>query len=79
MDSKGLRITGGALAPETEAIAVRIRDGQRQVTEGAFLETKGALLGFDLLECQDLAEAIDLVAAHPLASRCTLEIRPFVD
>jgi hypothetical protein len=33
---------------------------------------------FDLLECQDMAEAIDVVAAHPLASRCVLEIRPVV-
>jgi hypothetical protein len=48
-------------------------------SEGVFLETKGALLGFDLLECQDMAEAIELVAAHPLVSRCTLEIRPFED
>lgn len=58
---------------------MRVRDGERQVTDGPFLETKGALLGFDLLECQDIAEAIDLVAMHPLASRCTLEIRPFED
>ena len=79
MDSSGVRVTGGELAPETQAVAVRIRDGQRQVTEGAFLDTKGALLGFDLLECKDLAEAIDLVAAHPLVGRCTLEIRPFAD
>jgi hypothetical protein len=58
---------------------VRVQDGQRQVTEGAFLATKGALLGFDLLECQDMAEAIELVAAHPLVSRCILEIRPLED
>ncbi len=32
--------------------------------------------GFDLLECQDMAEAIDVVSAHPLATRCVLEIRP---
>jgi len=79
MDRRGARVTGGELAPETEAVAVRVRDGERQVSEGVFLETKGALLGFDLLECQDMAEAIELVAAHPLVSRCTLEIRPFED
>lgn len=79
MDSKGHRITGGELAPDAEVVAVQVRNGQRQVTEGAYLETKGDLLGFDLLECQSLAEAIELVAAHPLASRCTLEIRPIAD
>ena len=76
MDDRRVRLAGGELAPEVEAVAVRVRDGRRQVAEGAFLETQGALLGFDLLECQDMAEAIDFVAAHPLASRCVLEIRP---
>jgi len=78
MDDTAVRVAGGELAPDAEAVAVRVRDGQRQVADGAFLETKGALLGFDLLECQDMAEAIDVVAAHPLASRCVLEIRPVV-
>jgi hypothetical protein len=78
MDDTAVRVAGGELAPDAEAVAVRVRDGQRQVTDSAFLETKGALLGFDLLECQDMAEAIDVVAAHPLASRCVLEIRPVV-
>ena len=75
MDDRGVRVAGGELATDADAVAVRVRDGQRQVTDGAFLETKGILLGFDLLECQDIAEAIDVAAAHPLASRCVLEIR----
>lgn len=76
MDGKGLRITGDATRPEAEAASVRVRDGQLRATEGAFLETKGALLGFDVLECQDMAEAIEVAAAHPFASRGVLEIRP---
>jgi hypothetical protein len=51
-------------------------DEQLHVTEGAFLDTNGALLGFDVLECQDMAEAVQVAAAHPLAKRCVLEIRP---
>ena len=78
MASRGVRVAGGELASDAEAVAVRVRDGQREVTGGAFLETKGALLGFDLLECRDLAEAIGVVAAHPLASRFVIEIRPLV-
>jgi hypothetical protein len=78
MDGTGVRVAGGELAPDAEAVAVRVRDGQRRVADGAFLETKGALLGFDLLECRDMAQAIEVVVAHPLASRCVLEIRPIV-
>jgi hypothetical protein len=76
MDGKGMRLIGGVLAPDTEAVAVRIRQDQLQVTEGVFVDTKGALLGFDVLECQDLAEAIQVASAHPLAKRYVLEIRP---
>lgn len=76
MDDRGLRVTGDVLAPDTDAVTVRLRDGTPQVSHGAFLPTNGALLGFDLLECRDLPEAIDAALAHPLARSCALEIRP---
>jgi hypothetical protein len=76
MDGRGVRVAGDALASDPEAVAVRVREDQLQVTEGAFLDTKGALLGFDVLECQDMAAAVQVASAHPLARRCVLEIRP---
>ena len=50
--------------------------GQVEISEGAFLGTDGGLLGFDLLECRDMEEAVEVVAAHPLAKRHVLELRP---
>jgi hypothetical protein len=79
MDGRGVRVTGDVLAPDAAAVAVRVRQDQPHVTEGAFLDTKGALLGFDVLECRDLAEAVHVASAHPLARRCVLEIRPAAD
>ncbi len=76
MDARGLRVAGDRLAPEREASTVRVRDGQVLVTDGPFLETKEALGGFDLLECRDLAQAIEVAAAHPFATQGVLEIRP---
>lgn len=76
MDSRGVRITGDVLASDADAVAVRIRQDQLQVTEGTFLGTAGTLLGFDVLECRDMAEAVQVASAHPLAKRCVLEIRP---
>jgi hypothetical protein len=55
---------------------VRLRGGEVKVTDGPFLETKELLGGFDLLECRDLAEAIEVAAAHPFAARGVLELRP---
>ncbi len=76
MDARGVRITGAPLAPEERAAVVRVRGEKVKVGEGAILKTEGALLGFDLLECRDLNEAIEVASAHPLARRCVLEIRP---
>jgi hypothetical protein len=76
MQGRGLRVTGDRLAPEREASAVRVRNGEVVVTDGPFLETKEVLGGFDLLECRDMAEAIEVAAAHPYATQGVLEIRP---
>ncbi len=40
------------------------------------MDTQSALLGFDVLERQGMAEAVQVAAAHPLAMRCVLELRP---
>ena len=76
MDNGGIRVAGGELAPEAEARAVRVRDGQLRVAEGAVLDTGGTLLEFDVLECQDMAEAVEVASGHPLARQHVLEIRP---
>lgn len=76
MDARGLRVTGDPLAPQGEARVVRVRRGETVVTDGPFLETKEILGGFDLLECRDMAEAIEVAAAHPYAAEGVIEIRP---
>ncbi len=76
MDARGMRLAGDRLAPERLAAAVRVRGGKVLVTDGPFLETKEILGGFDLLECRDMAEAIEVAAAHPFATRGVMEIRP---
>ena len=77
MDRRGKRVTGDPLAPSGHARVVRVRDGHLAVAQGPYLDAD-ALVGFDLLECTDMAEAIEVASAHPLAKRCVLEIRPVV-
>ena len=76
MDARGVRITGDPVAHQREAKTVRVRRGELVVTDGPYLETKEILGGFDLLECHDMAEAIEVAAAHPFASAGVLELRP---
>lgn len=76
MDGSGKRVTGDRIAPERDARAVRVRNGQVVVTDGPYIETKEIVAGFDVLECADLAEAIDVAAQHPMATTGVLELRP---
>lgn len=76
MDASGRRLAGDRLAPQDQAAAVRVRGGKVLVTDGPFLETKEILGGFDLLEARDMAEAIEIAAAHPYANLGVMELRP---
>jgi len=46
------------------------------VTDGPFAETKEQIAGFDVLECADLDEAIEVASSHPMARLDLLEVRP---
>ncbi|MFG3705259.1 YciI family protein [Micromonospora sp. NPDC047670] len=78
-DARGRRLTGDALAATTAATTVRVRNGELLVSDGPFAETKEVIVGFDLLECADLDEAIEVARAHPMAREGRLELRPIVD
>jgi len=74
--ARGVWITGDQLAPARRARSVRVRDGKTLVTDGPFAETKEAVGGFDLLECDSLEEAVEIAATHPNAEGGTIEVRP---
>jgi hypothetical protein len=46
------------------------------VSDGPFAETKEQMGGYDLIECKDLDEAIEVAAKHPVARYGTIEVRP---
>lgn len=77
VQARGKRLDGDMLAPVRRARTVRVRDGRLAVTEGPFTETKEAIGGFDILECDSLEEAVEIAAAHPVAKSGTIEVRPF--
>jgi hypothetical protein len=76
LQARGIWLTGDQLAPPRRARSVRVRDGKKMVTDGPFAETKEAVGGFDLLECDSLEEAIEIAASHPIAQMGTIEVRP---
>jgi hypothetical protein len=76
MDARGVRLEGSRLRPATEATTVRVRDAKAMVSDGPFAETKEQMGGFDLIECKDLDEAIEVASKHPVARFGSVEIRP---
>ena len=56
---------------------MRVRDGELLVTDGPFTESKEWIAGFDILECDDLDEAIEVASRHPMARGGRIELRPF--
>jgi hypothetical protein len=79
VQERGLMQAGEALQSVTTATTVRVRNGERMVTDGPFAETKEQLGGFYLLNCKDLDEAIDLAARIPGAQHGSVEIRPVME
>jgi hypothetical protein len=76
MDGRGVRLEGHPLPPD-DATTVRVRNGEVLISDGPFAETKELMVGYDLLECADLDEAIEVASKHPLARRGAMELRPF--
>jgi hypothetical protein len=76
LQERGIWVTGDQLAPPRRARSVRVRDGKTMVTDGPFAETKEAVGGFDIIECGNLEEALEIAAGHPVAQIGTIEVRP---
>jgi hypothetical protein len=72
-------MTGYELEGAGDAKVVRVRGGERLVTDGPFAETKEQIGGIFLTELPDLDEAIRLSALIPAAQYGSMEIRPLVE
>ncbi len=73
---RGIRVRGDALRPLDDATTIRVRGGQVLVTDGPYTESKEWIIGYDILECENLDQAIDYVSRHPMARHGRIEIRP---
>jgi len=77
MDGRGVRVQGQELRPVSDATTVRMRGGELLISDGPFAETKEQIAGFDIIDCTDLDEAIEVASKHPVAKFGSLEVRPF--
>ena len=72
----GEKIAAGAeLQSPAAATTVRVRNDETIVTDGPYAETKEALGGYYVLECETLDEAVELAARIPGAEHGVVEVR----
>ena len=77
VEASGKHLLGDRLRPAEDATTVRVRSGELLLTDGPFTEAKDWIVGFDVLECDDLDEAVEIAARHPMARSGRLQLRPF--
>jgi hypothetical protein len=71
---RGIRVFGSELESAESTRSVRVRDKRTLVIDGPFAETKEQIAGFDLLDCADLDEAIEVARRHPMARGGILQV-----
>ena len=79
LQGAGIMLAGDALHPAESATTVRVRDGETQITDGPFAETKETLGGYYLIEVADLDTALKYAAKMPNITYGSVEVRPVVD
>jgi hypothetical protein len=72
----GLFVDNNGLGPTDVATTVRLRDGEAQITDGPFAETKEYLAGYYLIDAPDLDSALDWAGRIPSAAYGSVEVRP---
>ena len=76
LQAAGKMVVGERLRPDGDASRIRVKAGQRQVMDGPFTETKEALGGFYLIECDTKQEAVEWAKKIPLREGNFIEVRP---
>jgi hypothetical protein len=76
INESGVLCGGEQLFEVETATSVRLREGERLLTDGPFIETKEHLLGFFLIDVPDLDAAIEWASKVPMVGFGTVEVRP---
>jgi hypothetical protein len=71
----GVLVAAEQLTHSETATSVRVQGGDPLVTDGPFMETKEHLLGFYLVDVDDLDTAIDWARRMPTSEGLTIEVR----
>lgn len=74
----GVLVKNGPLHDVATATTVRVRGDETELTDGPFAVTKEVLVGYYVLDCADLDEAVGHASRLPAARWGSVEVRPIV-
>ena len=74
----GVLVKNGPLHDVATATTVRVRGDETELTDGPFAVTKEVLVGYYVLDCADLDEAVGHASRLPAARWGSIEVRPIV-
>ncbi len=76
IDGKGIFKAGDPVQPSRTSKTVRVRNGSTDASPGPFSKGGDQLVGFYVVDCKDLDEAVKYAAMCPAAIVGALEVRP---
>jgi hypothetical protein len=79
LQSKGRLLESQMLESPKTAKSFRVRNGRTTMVDGPFAETKEVLGGFNLIDAENMDEALKIAAEFPWASTGCIEVRPVRD
>lgn len=74
----GILVAGHGLHGTETATTLRIRSGERVLTDGPYIESKEHLIGYYVIEAGNLDVALEWAAKVPNARIGSVEIRPIM-
>jgi hypothetical protein len=79
LKTDGFLLESQQLEPTKTAKSLRDRGGRLTVTDGPFAEAKEVLGGFNIIEAENMDEAIRIASSFPWARIGCVEVRPVRD
>jgi hypothetical protein len=79
LEEAGVLAATGRLQPTTTATTVSAISGETELTDGPFAITKEVLVGYYLIEAENLDQALNVAKRIPLIRYGRVEVRPVMD
>jgi hypothetical protein len=79
LEEAGLLVTTGRLHLTTSATTVSAMSGETELTDGPFAITKEVLVGYYLIDVENLDQALGVAKRIPLIRYGRVEVRPVMD